>query len=217
MPPKLKRVKHPQGHRMTRTRRIAPIFRQPKWDSANDPKKVILTVRKDAENWFKSSAGGILGQVIHVNDPSICSDWTSCANMFDCYRVDMVKVTYFPRFNEAYMGGAGLFAPVYLFYDADSTTTVTTVDDAIQYSNYKGKNLFMPWTYKAFPKPQTDNSVSNAGMAVTYDKAEGILLDTLGAANYQKGIIGWFADSLPFEVAFGDLIIDYHVTFFNRR
>lgn len=185
--------------------------------AAAAPKIVRLSTR--LPNDFSTSGGGVISQVVNVNDPSICTEWTQYAALYDQYKVLECWVNMFPTYNVVAesISTTGGYAPVHFVYDADSTTALSSVDDAMQYGNRTTFNCFRPFKYGVKARAQTDNSVNNAGMAVTYRPGYGIVLDVANVAYYQKGIITWYGDNLPPSSKIGELVIDFFVLFFGRR
>lgn len=186
----------------------------------NAPK--VFTVRKvyPGSSIFTSSLGGALAQSIPVNNPSAATDFTALGLLFDSYKVLTCTVNFRPRFVSADVGAASsYFAPVYFVYDPDSTSAgaPASVDDCVQFQNCKFLNLFKPWRYRAQVITQTDNSVTNAALASTFDPKYGLLLDVVNTNNYNAGIIAWYATGLPPGYDFGDLIVEWEVAMFTRK
>lgn len=183
----------------------------------NAPKTYKISWNSDS--YFGSGAGGAMSQQIATMDPTLCTEWTSVSALYDQYKVTCVKIQYYPNFIDSAVpvnSGLGIFKPLYVVYDADSTTGPTTTDIALQYGTCKVKNMYRPWKYVIRPRVQTDNSVNNAGMALTFSR-NGPILDVASAAYYQKGIIAWYGTGYPVSSQFGHIIVDYYVKFFGRR
>lgn len=183
-----------------------------------------LAVLKNYDNgtvspkFMLSTAGGIVSQSIATNDPSCCTDWTSYSSLYDSYKVIDIRLKYLPAFNDNFAGAAQVpYVPLIIYYDEDTSTPVASMDLAIQYGNSKIKSLMGQWNYEIKNKTATDNSISNAGMSVVYNEKYGIMLDVAQVANYQKGIIGWYAAGAPVTTVFGHIAVEYVVLFCNRR
>lgn len=208
------------AHKKQKTKqRPGVMLKVPRWFDGEKPSLFKMS-RRIAAGAMLTSGAGIINSVVQTNDPSQCTDFGNLSALYDEYKVMEVRVKYVPNYNTAWPGVAstgGYFAPVYVVYDPDSSTGPASVDNSLQYGNHKIKNLAKPWSYRIKNRTQTDNSISNAGTAITYDEKYGVLLDVAIAANYQKGVIAFYADTLPFNVDFGTLIVDYFVYFFTRR
>lgn len=167
---------------------------------------------------LNSSGAGVMTNNIPANDPSVCTDWTSLSALYDSFRVEKTLCTYYPNFNNASPTGAeGNFAPLFICYDVDTTTSPTSVDVALQYQNCEIKDMTKPWKYLIKNVFATDNSVNNAGMQISFDKKYGMFYDVANVANYKKGVIGWYGDNFTASINYGYLIVDYVVTFYKRR
>lgn len=167
---------------------------------------------------FTSSAGGVLSQVVHVNDPSGCTDWNNLQTLYDLYRVTYCKVRFIPHYSQSTLGGVSPVQPVYWNYDPDSTTNAGTVDAMLQYDNCRVmRSTNRGFKYGVKPMPSTDNSVNNAGMSFTYRKGIGMMFDCANVTYMQRGIIGWYGDGAIINTDFGDLIVTYYVKFAVRR
>lgn len=178
--------------------------------------KIFRMTRRDA-GLFSTSGGGVVNQRVHCLDPSGCSDWTQLGALYDQYRVLECWVTIYPTFSGVLESISVAYAPVAFCYDADDTVAATSFDNVLQYGSHSVYNAYKPIKFGCRPIIQTDNSVSNAGMAVSYRPGYGNVLDVANVANYQKGVITWYGDNLPLSQKLGEVIIDYYVQFFDRR
>jgi len=204
--------------------RAVPARRPPRMIASSVPRNMSLKgphlykISHRYTGLVSSSGGGVVNQQIATNDPSTCTDWASLALLFDQYAVQYVTLTFVPKFNDAPPDASmGNFSTCIIRYDADTVAAPTSVDDGIQYDNYKFFTLNKIFRFRAKNKVQTDNSVNNAGMAATYDKQYGLLLDTNNVSNYQRGNIGWYGDGFHSSTNYADVIVDYLILFFSRR
>lgn len=178
--------------------------------------KIFKLSRRDA-GLFTTSGAGVVNQRVHCMDPSGCSDWTQLGALYDQYKVLECWVTIYPAFSGVLESISVAYAPVVFCYDPDDTAATASFDVALQYGNHQVYNAYKTIKYAVKPIVQSDNSVSNAGMALSYRPGYGNLLDVANVANYQKGVITWYGDSLPLSQKIGEVVVDYYVQFFNRR
>lgn len=178
----------------------------------------FFKLRVRLTGYLTSGVAGTMSQFIYTNDPSGCSDWSPLSSLFDQFQVKKVKLTFVPKYVDASpFGAVGTFGLLCVRYDADSGLAPTTVDEAIQYDNNMYLRLNTIQRYAITNVTQTDNSVSNAGMAIAYKPGYGNVLDVANVANYHKGNIGWFGDGFTVSTNYSDLVVEYHVLFFGRR
>jgi len=86
------------------------------------------------------------------NNPTGYQDFASVAQLFDVYRVCAMKIQFFPSFPNN-TSTVTNYRPIYLVYDADTESALTNASTAIQYDNFKVKNLYRPWSfYTRIPK-----------------------------------------------------------------
>lgn len=163
-----------------------------------------------------TSGGGIIGQNVHCMDPSACTDWASCASLFDLYRVNKVVITAFPAANSVEMSSGVINNPIHVAYDPDSVAVPTTEDGMIQMAGCKTHDVLKRWTFSVKPINTGDSSVSYAGLHTVVKKGK-TWLDIAQVANYQAGVVGWYGSSQPNSIQEFTLRIDYYVSFCNRR
>lgn len=184
---------------------------------ANAPKSFKLT--RAVAGAVTSSVGGVITNILHANDPSLCTDFTGISALFDLYKVTCFKLSFYPQYNVESLNSGGIgYAPIHVAYDPDDAANpFTSVDATVQYGNRKTFNMFQPWVYKCFPKASSDNSVNTDGLILVHDKSLGPMMDVAFAPSYQKGVVGWYGSGMETSTNFGTLILDYYVTFANRR
>lgn len=201
-----------------RARRASDRVFVPRMLFSVEAPKTFRIARHDA-GLFSSSGGGIVNQAVHVLDPSGCTEWASLSALYDQYKVLECWVKVFPAYNsitEA-VSTTGGYAPVIFVYDPDDTAAVASIDIGLHYGNHQMFNVYRPLKYGVRPIIQGDNSVNNAGMALSYRPGYGNLLDVAQVANYQKGVITWYGANLPPSAKVGEVVVEYYVQFFNRR
>jgi len=201
---------------IARAKRATDRIFVPRMINTSQAPKIYRIALKD-NGRFTASGAGVVNQVVHTLDPSACTEWASLSALYDQYKVLECWVKMFPTFNNAAEGISSGYAPVVFCYDPDDTTAIASFDIGLHYGNHQVFNVFRPFKYGVRPVIQGDNSVNNAGMALSYRPGYGNLLDIAQAANYQKGIITWYGDGLPAGIKLGEIVIEYFVQFFNRR
>lgn len=74
-------------------------------------------------------------------------DWTNINPLFDSYRAPFLKVKFIPSLPNDESTTTG-FWPLYVVGDVDQTTaSITSVTQAIEYENMKVVNMYRPWKY----------------------------------------------------------------------
>lgn len=185
-------------------------------NSVNGPKKFRISVVDS--NLFTADGSGVIGQNLFTMDPSACTEWASLSLLYDQYKVNGIRVRYIPRFNVAQVsGGTASFANLYVAYDADSAAVPTTLDDLVQYGNFRMKDMSRPWKYSIHPRTQTDSAVNSAGLVSTYSKKNGVCLSVANYASYHKGVLGWYGTGFTPNLPYGSAVVDYWITFYGRR
>jgi len=154
-----------------------------------------------------STAGGVLAGYFN-DDPSACYDWASLTSLYDLYRVESLKVRYFPHFPNDTSTTTGMY-PMYICFDADNTTsTPATRQEVMEYENMKVKNLYLPWSVKKDVPRVAGNSTG------VHTDLEGFV-DIGGARAFSS--FRYYADGLDISTDYGDFVIELVVTFKNRR
>lgn len=96
---------------------------------------------------ISSDGGGDISAAV-TDNPNLYQDWTSLGSLFDSYKVRGMKIQWVPNIPEGADPTSTIsYKPLYVYYDPDSTTTVGTVAEAIQYNNMKVKNIYSQWSY----------------------------------------------------------------------
>lgn len=111
-------------------------------------------LRQTNTSFFATSGTGTYALKVNINDPSVCTDWSPIADLFDCYRVCAFKIQYIP-FAPNDTSGVYLYAPSFTCVDYNnlSSDSVPNVDSSQQYENNRLHNLARPWKrYIKVPK-----------------------------------------------------------------
>jgi hypothetical protein len=94
---------------------------------------------------FTATAGGVIANVLGLQSPSSCTNWSSAANMFDEYRVLGSEVHYSPRNQYTNTVALATFIPGFVVLDRDSTAALTALASAVGYESVKEITLDHPW------------------------------------------------------------------------
>jgi hypothetical protein len=171
-----------------------------------------------------TAVGGAMIDLVEIHNPSTSPDWTPLTSLFDLYRVSKIIVRYFPRLTQASLSNslAVSFSPIYVLYDPDSATAISTADQAISYTNMKAYNLYQPWSFTVNNPHVRNTATSGLGAAsVTFDPVHGMLLDVGSAVNNTSGIVSWYADGIStpsgMNDSLGELLVEWHLDMFVRR
>jgi len=164
-----------------------------------------ITLRK--LNTVSSGVGGTITGGMQ-NDPSVCTDWTPCGSLFDCYRIDRMVVEWIP--NLTYTTGI-LYPPLYVVFDPDSTTGPVTIDTALQFDNVRICDMAKTWNV-AVNVPRITSAASLAGAFTVY---EGGFIDNAAVA--VNGGIFWYTANASSSQTYGNVVMHFFLTFANRR
>jgi type IV secretory pathway VirB6-like protein len=141
-------------------------------------------------------------------------DWSSFSTLYDSYRVESLKLTWFPRFPNSYetaTGGSITFTPIFLALDVDAATNASldTVAEIIQYEKLIKRVLFKEWSV-SFKCPR----ITSSGVSSSPVLSDGFL-DI--ATPPSVGVIGIVAVDLAVSTTYGKLLSEYKITFKHRR
>lgn len=172
--------------------------------------KRINTMRLKTVANVASGPGGAI-QFTYANDPTIFSEFSTVAGLYDSYKFYAIRFQYFPHLPNDTSVTTG-FTPIYWVMDPDSAAlSLTTVQQAVEYGNMKAKNLYRPFTiFYRFPKiTQAPGS--------TYVTLSNGYQDINGAGTIDTSSVAAYADGLDISTTYGELIITGYFKFKNRR
>jgi hypothetical protein len=93
-----------------------------------------------------ATAGGVIANVLGVQNPASCTNWSSFANCFDEYRVLGSVVKYTPRNKYTNTVAIATFIPGFIVLDRDSVAALTTFSGAVGYESCKEIELDQKWS-----------------------------------------------------------------------
>jgi hypothetical protein len=155
-----------------------------------------------------SSGTGVVTDVV-TDDPSSIADWSSISSLFDGYRVLTMAIEFFPYFvGSVDQGSMVNFPPLYVVYDTDTTSAVTSVSNALEYDNCKVMSPAKQWTLTTkVPRFSSVGSVSR----VTSDG----FIDVAGVQ--ANSSFSWYADAFTTNLSYGRLVKHLLVEMRYRR
>jgi hypothetical protein len=170
------------------------------------------------ESGALTSSGAIAANNWSVNNPNPFTDWASIENLCDLYRVVKYVWKFYPSTNDSLLQpvATSIYAPFFVCYDPDSKINATSVDQIVQFNNYKAFVPDKPYKYTVYPKVSYDSTNLNS-VRVVFDPKWGCLLDQTQAASYVTGVIQSYADNLLGSTNYGTLVHDMYVQTFTRR
>lgn len=150
-----------------------------------------------------TNVSGIMNFQVNPNDASSGSEWASYAALFDSVRVRACKIEFYPLANVAQISTTGsVFAPIYVWYDKNSTYSALTPAQAIEYKTSKVFNMNMPWSYFVRLPKSVLNTTSEPGWQRT------------SAAGSATGYIGATTDAFtPASLTIGRYKITWYCEF----
>lgn len=97
-----------------------------------------------------TDGSGVLSVEVGINNPSGCTNWSSCAALFDQYRVESFTMTILPALGPDSTVTSAILRPLYIVtdYDATALSSVTSNDIAIQYENTRAYDITKPIVHK---------------------------------------------------------------------
>lgn len=154
-------------------------------------------------------------------------DWANITTLFDSYRVNAIKLKYFPAipYNTTSTTPAIAYQPLYIVHDTDSTTAIASENDMLQYEfpQLRTKNLYKPWKayFKVNKYLTTRMDTLYVNNQVIQDKGYmDIAAANADGDNYQTGSIQFYSTLLNTgggNVELGRVICTYYISLKNRR
>lgn len=155
---------------------------------------------------MSTDGSGVMNDVIN-NDPSGYQDWSALASLFDSYKTLGIKIRYTPDLpNDT--STTTSFKGLYVYGDPDSTTAVTSINEAIQYQNCKVFNMYRPWSY--YYKIPSATSVANNGIVLS-----GGFRDA--ATTTARCCIAFMGSGFDLSTTYGTAMVTLYVALKNRR
>ncbi len=114
-------------------------------------------------------------------NPSTYQEWTELAELFDEFRVVSGVFHFIPtnRYNRA---SSDVVRGLMVCFDNDSSTALTSYNDAVEYANVKCHNLSDPFQYH-FSRPNITPSAYWTDVATASGSAGAVLLTGAGFTN----------------------------------
>jgi hypothetical protein len=132
---------------------------------------------------MSSSAGGVINNVISLDNPSSSSDWSSYANLFDEYRVLGVDIRFQPQNKYGKSALTPICVPLNMVVDRDSSGPLTSSGQAANYASWKLvtlENLWMDkWRMKGTREAVFVTTASPASTGAFLFYASGLTASTL--------------------------------------
>lgn len=172
-------------------------------------KRIVSMKLKTVAN-ITTSAGGLI-QFTYPNDPTIFSEFSALAGLYDSYKYYAIKIQYFPHLPNDTSTVTG-FTPIYFVMDPDSPSLVlATVAAAVEYGTMKAKNLYRPFTvFYRFPKVTQSPGSTYVTLSNGYQ-------DINGAGSVDTSCVSAYASGLDISTTYGEIIITGYLRFKNRR
>lgn len=140
------------------------------------------------------------------NGGTALQDLTNVAALFEQYRINAVKLRFFPFLSNA---STGQYPPLYIIYDPDDATALAAVSTAIEYDNVKVMDLSRPWTYyKKVVRSNTATGGVDVSMAPGFHDL---------AAAVSIGAIKFACTGMFVGTQYGTIVATYYMEFAIRR
>lgn len=138
-------------------------------------------------------------------------NYTEFTNLFDCYRINAIKVTLMPRANSAEAGTNQGLVKLFTVIDTDDATSPTNLQEVLQYENVKSSNS--AYDHKRYLKPKIARSLYQAGGIAAYGESTGwIDCSNPGVPHYG---LKYVLQQLPAGAQSWDCKIKYYLSFKN--
>lgn len=154
-----------------------------------------------------SSAAGVLSTFYNARNPSGSNDWAPLLALYDQYRVNAIKLKWYPyQVNSVTVK----FMPIYVAYDTDvnNVNPISSLATALDYANVKAFNVYLPFTYYVKPGKVISTGGTNVILA-------GGWIDTSNATTI--GCVGVYGEEFTADTKYGHFIVTYYCEFKNRR
>lgn len=188
------------------------MFRRKRVVRKRRVKKGILTRNVTtilrATGAFTTDVGGVAKPQL-LDDPTGFLDWGNFGTLYDLYRVNSIKINYYPNlpFDSSITTG---YKPVYFVFDPDNVSSpLGAITDALEFANLRVFNLYRPWSIMA--KVPTVTSISASATNIK----KGGWID-ISQAKATCGIFG-YASGLDTSETYGDLVLKINISFKGRR
>lgn len=148
--------------------------------------------------------------IFRLSDVPDVADFT---NLYDMYKINLVKWTLIPRGNSSDVTTQGQSMGVFTALDYDDNATPASLDTIMQYQNMKMTRSTQQ--HKRILRPLARNNIIGAGGTVNNGPYRG-WLDCGSTTTPHFGIKFWL-QALPSGIQQYDIKLDYYLSFKNVR
>lgn len=187
------------------------IYRVPRLPTASAYRKYIhgelATKLRIRAYDITSDASGIIDEYYTGRNPSNSNDWNACVSLYDQYRVNGVKIKWFPYQPNSV---TVKYMPLYVVYDSDMSNgnPISSLATALDYGNVKVYNIYEPFSY--FIKPGRIVATGSTNVIL-----QGGWIDTGAPTNI--GCLGVYGEGFTASTIYGHFVITYYLELKNRR
>jgi len=161
--------------------------------------------------WSATGTSDVPGSfVFKLSDIPSASEFT---NLYDHYKINLVKWTIIPRGNTSDVTTAGNSMGVFTAIDYDSNTTPTSLDDLLEYQNMRMTRSTQQ--HKRVFRPLARDGIIGSASALVSGQYRG-WIDCTADTVPHYAIKYWF-QALPTGTQQYDLKVDYYLAFKNVR
>lgn len=162
-----------------------------------------------------SDVAGVINPAFSTRIPSGALELTNFNALYDSYRVCAVKVKFIP-YGPNDTTSTRDYQPLFGVHDPDDlsgTNTITSVNQILQYDNFKTFNLYKPWKwYFKVSKIMNGKQANGTDDIITYGRG---LID-INTPCYTGNMCFYGIDYTP-STKYGNLIVTYYILYANRR
>ena len=90
---------------------------------------------------------------------SFLPNHTEFVNMFDCFKIWKVEVTFVPRYNSSEFGASTYIPSIYIASDRTDASVPTTINELCEYATCVTRRLDRPVKYTIWPSVGEDGNV----------------------------------------------------------